>query len=73
MPVPADTALCLVTETVMPSPTSLVSSLVQRGGTDKIDVTLYTPGALARLGTGTSAPACVAAFGEHTVMDTVGL
>lgn len=59
MPVPADIALCLVTETVMPSPTSLVSSLVQRGGTDKIDVTLYTPGALARLGTGTSAPACV--------------
>lgn len=38
---------------------SLMSSLVQRGGTDKTDGALSTPGAPAHLGKGTSAPACV--------------
>lgn len=63
MRVPADTALCLVTENVMtfptPSAASWVSALAQRGGTDKIDVPLYAPGAVARLGTGAGTPARV--------------
>ena len=68
--VPADTALCLVTEGARtfpaPSPASLVSSLVPQCGTDQIDVTLCALGALAQWEQALAhLPLCVATFGEQ--------